>query len=272
MGYTGSADGAAQPPDGGEPARPGSRPVRRSFWNRAGLQPGGTALPPLESLYQAHYTSLVRLAALLTGDALLAESVAADSMAALISGSFGTRPPEPHLFWLHRQVVVRSRRAARGRPAGTGAAGSGPSGSGTVATGTVETGTVETGTVESGTVEPGPVESGTVESRPGGTGPGSTVSAGTGSGGPGSDAAPDPGWRSAPVIGLLASLSASQREAVVLRHYLELSDNETAAVMGASLRAVRRSLGAAQLALAPVAPPGPGPDGGGPGVAGPARA
>ena len=131
MGYTGSADGAAQPPDGGEPARPGSRPARRPLWNRAGLQPGGTALPPLESLYRAHYTALVRLAALLTGDAVLAESVAADSMAALLSGSLGIRPPEPHLFWLRRQVVVRSRRAARGRPAGTGPADTGDGGSGT---------------------------------------------------------------------------------------------------------------------------------------------
>jgi hypothetical protein len=84
------------------------------------------------------------------------------------------------------------------------------------------------------------------------------------------------------VIGLLASLSASQREAVVLRHYLDLSNDETAAVMGASLRAVRRSLDAAQLVLVPVVPTGsgpegprpdgPGPDGGGPGAAGPAGA
>jgi DNA-directed RNA polymerase specialized sigma24 family protein len=242
MGYTGSADGASPQPDGAEPARPGSRPVRRSFRNRAGAQPGGTALPPLESLYQAHYTSLVRLAALLTGDAILAESVAADSMAALLSGSFGSRPAEPHLFWLHRQVVVRSRRAARGRPMGTGAAGSGPSGSGTVESATGEAGTVDSG---AGTT-------------------GATTGARTGSGGSGSDPAPDLAWSSAPVIGLLASLSVSQREAVVLRHYLELSDDETAAVMGASLRAVRRSLGAAQLALAPVVPSGPGPDAPGP--------
>jgi DNA-directed RNA polymerase specialized sigma24 family protein len=253
MGYTGSADGAPAQPAGAEPARPGSRPVRRSFRNRAGAQPGGTALPPLESLYQAHYTSLVRLAALLTGDAILAESVAADSMAALLSGSFGSRPPEPHLFWLHRQVVVRSRRAARVRPTGTGAGGSGTSGSGTVGSGTPQSGTDGSGA--------------------GGTGAGPTAHAGTGSAGPDSDPGPNLAWRSAPVIGLLASLSASQREAVVLRHYLELSDHETAAVMGASLRAVRRSLGAAQLALAPVVPedPGPaggGPDGGGPGAAG----
>jgi DNA-directed RNA polymerase specialized sigma24 family protein len=221
MGYTGSADGAAQPPDGGEPARPGSRPARRPLWNRAGLQPGGTALPPLESLYRAHYTALVRLAALLTGDAVLAESVAADSMAALLSGSLGIRPPEPHLFWLRRQVVVRSRRAARGRPAGTGPADTGDGGSGARGAGTS-----------------------------------ATASAGTGSDGPGPEApAPSPVWGSAPVVGLLVSLSAGQREAVVLRHYLELSDEETAAIMGASLRAVRRNLDAARLAFAPVLPP-----------------
>jgi DNA-directed RNA polymerase specialized sigma24 family protein len=222
MGYTGSADGAAQPPDGGEPARPGSRPVRRPLRHRAGLQSGGTALPPLESLYRAHYTALVRLAALLTGDAVLAESVAADSMAALLSGALGSRPPEPHLFWLQRQVVVRSRRAARFRPAGTGAGGSGASG--TAATASA-----------------------------------GTRSDGTGSDGTGSGPAAVPAWGSAPVVGGLAALPAGQREAVVLRHYLELTDEETAAVMGASLRAVRRNLNAGRLALAPVLPAPEGP-------------
>ena len=238
-------------------ARPGSRAVRRSLRNRAGAQPGGTALPPLESLYHAHYTSLVRLAALLTGDAILAESVAADSMAALLSGSFGGRPRAPHLFWLHRQVVVRSRRAARGRPTGTGAGGSATNGSGTVGSGTPESGTPESGTGGTGT---------------GGTSTGPIAHTGTGSAGPGSDPAPNLAWRSAPVIGLLAALSASQREAIVLRHYLDLSDDETAAVMGASLRSVRRSLGAAQLALAPVVPADPRPDRGGPDDGGPGAA
>lgn len=197
MGYTGSADGAPQQPDGGEPARPGSRPPRRSLRNRAGTMADAAALQPLESLYHAHYTSLVRLAALLTGDAVLAESVAADSMAALLAGSFGSRLPGPPLFWLHRQVVVRSRRAARGH---------------------------------------------STRSGPGGSSPGANGA-----------------WRSVPVVGLLVSLSASQREAVVLRHYLELSDEETAAVMGASLRTMRRSLEAAQLALGSVPTNGTGP-------------
>jgi DNA-directed RNA polymerase specialized sigma24 family protein len=264
MGYTGSADGASPQPDGAEPARPGSRPVRRSLRNRAGAQAGGTALPPLESLYHAHYTSLVRLAALLTGDALLAQSVAADSMAALLSGSFGSRPSEPHLFWLHRQVVVRSRRAARGRATRTGAGGSGTSGSGTVGSGAPDSGPPESGTDGSGAG--GTCAGPTAHGRPGSASPGS---ARPGNARPGSDPEPNLAWRSTPVIGLLAALSASQREAVVLRHYLELSDDETAAVMGASLRAVRRSLGAAQLALAPVVPADPRPDGPGPAGGGP---
>jgi DNA-directed RNA polymerase specialized sigma24 family protein len=40
----------------------------------------------------------------------------------------------------------------------------------------------------------------------------------------------------------------------VLRHYLELTDEETAAVMGASLRAVRRSLESAGPLLSAVVP------------------
>lgn len=146
----------------------------------------------LENLYHAHYVSLVRLAALLTGDAIVAEEVAADSLAALLAGPFGARLPEPALFRLRRQVVIRSRRAARTRQSWQASECGGP--------------------------------------------------------------AAGPAWRSAPVIGLLASLSVNQREAVVLRHYLELTDEETAAVMGASLRAVRRSLETARQTLSSVIP------------------
>jgi DNA-directed RNA polymerase specialized sigma24 family protein len=148
----------------------------------------------LENLYYAHYVSLVRLAALLTGDAIMAEDVAVDALAALAAGPSGAGLPGPALPWLHRQVVVRSRRALRLRLPG-----------------------------------PGPD-----------CGSGLRIAS--------------PGWRSAPVIGLLTSLSASQREAVVLRHYVELSDEETAAAMGASLRAVRRSLEQARQALAAALP------------------
>jgi len=188
MGDTGGVSGASGQPD---PVASRTRSDREERRGRAGA--AETAVrQALESLYHAHYLSLVRLAALLTGDAIVAEEVAADSLAALLTGPFGPRLSEPALLRLHRQVVLRSRRAARLRRARARAASPGPAGA----------------------------------------------------------AVAGSGWRSAPVIGLLASLSVSQREAVVLRHYLELSDEETAAVMGASLRAVRRSLVAARQALA----------------------
>ena len=210
MGYTGPPDGAPKPPDSPEPSGAGGRPARRSLRYRAGNRADSSAArPALECLYHAHFTSLVRLAALLTGDAALAESVAADAMAALLTGPFGTLLPEPDLFWLHRQVVVRSRRAARTKGAESGSGGS------------------QAAHAAAGSAALDPV---------------------------GNQA-----WRSDPVMGLLGSLPVSQREAVVLRHYLDLSNEETAAVMGASQRAVRRSLQAASHTLAPGLPGGTEP-------------
>jgi DNA-directed RNA polymerase specialized sigma24 family protein len=187
MGDIGRASGPAERHDHAE-LRDRSAPALRR--GRGGTLADTAVRQALESLYYAHYVSMVRLAALLTGDAIVAEEVAADSLAALLAGP---RLPEPALFRLRRQVVIRSRRAARTRRSW----------------------------------------------QPGGCG--------------GAPAA-GPVWRSAPVIGLLASPSVSQREAIVLRHYLELSDEETAAVMGASLRAVRRSLDTAGQVLGSVLP------------------
>jgi DNA-directed RNA polymerase specialized sigma24 family protein len=181
MGDIREVSGAPEQPDR---AASRTRSDRDQRGGRTGPRADSAVCQALESIYHAHYVSLVRLAALLTGDAIVAEEVAIDALAALLA----TPPwPEPALPQLHRQVVIRSRRAARlGQPR-----------------------------------------------RDAGCG-GDRVSS---------------GWRSAPVIGLLASLSGSQREAVVLRHYLELGDEETAAVMGTSPAAVRRSLEAARQAL-----------------------
>ena len=66
----------------------------------------------LAGLYADHYTTLVRMAALLTGDARRADDVAIDSFAALCSAGLvgaGNRA----LSYLRRQVVIRSRQAAR---------------------------------------------------------------------------------------------------------------------------------------------------------------
>jgi DNA-directed RNA polymerase specialized sigma24 family protein len=172
----------------GAPEQPGhatsrTRSDRDQCRGRTGPCADSAVCQALESIYHAHYVSLVRLAALLTGDAIVAEEVAIEALAALLA----TLPwPEPALPQLHRQVVIGSRRARL-----------------------------------------------------------SQARRDSGGGGP----AVGSGWRSAPVIGLLASLSASQREAVVLRHYLELGDEETATVMGTSPAAVRRSLETARQAL-----------------------
>ncbi len=185
MGDTRGVSGAPEQPDR---AASRTRSDRDQCRGRSGSRPDSAVCQVLESIYHAHYVSLVRLAALLTGDAIVAEEVAIDSLAALLAAPMGPPWPEPALPQLHRQVVIRSRRAARLGQARR-------------------------------------------DAECGGGHPASS------------------GWRSAPVIGLLASLSASQREAIVLRHYLELGDEETAAVMGTSPGAVRHSLATAGQAL-----------------------
>jgi DNA-directed RNA polymerase specialized sigma24 family protein len=197
MGDTGKTSGA--PESLGDPApRPGSRwGGRRS---QAEICAEAAARQALDSLYYTHYQSLVRLAALLTGDVALAEEVVAESLIASISWSLGMRLPERELLQLRQQVVVRSRRVVH---------------------------------IERASRRRHPGRE-SVDTR-----------------------APVAGWKASPAIRVLGSLSSSQREAVVLRHYLDLTEQETAAVMGASLRAVRRSLDGATEALQAVMPEGP---------------
>jgi DNA-directed RNA polymerase specialized sigma24 family protein len=111
MGDTGMVSGAPDPSDcsaSGQGSRNGGGRSRARIADAAVRQ-------ALGSLYQAHYCSLVRLAALLTGDAQLAEQVVADSLLALASCPRATKEPERALFHLRQQVVIRSRRAARSR-------------------------------------------------------------------------------------------------------------------------------------------------------------
>jgi DNA-directed RNA polymerase specialized sigma24 family protein len=169
--------------------------------SRARSSADAAARQALAKLYEAHYRSLLRLAALLTGDPLLAEDVAAAALVSLASGPPATRVPERALFHLRQQVVARSRRAARPRSAARRG-----------------------------------------ESR-----------------------LPVPGWQNAPVISVLRSLPAHQREAIVLSHYLDLGEQETAALMGASRRAVRSCLATALGAFQAIAAEEPEravPDGG----------
>jgi DNA-directed RNA polymerase specialized sigma24 family protein len=65
----------------------------------------------LERLYQDHYVALVRLAALLSGDPLTGEEIAADSLIAVAAHATVKRGPQDELFSLRQQVVLRCRLA-----------------------------------------------------------------------------------------------------------------------------------------------------------------
>jgi DNA-directed RNA polymerase specialized sigma24 family protein len=70
-------------------------------------EPGGCQA--LARLYSDHYGTLVRVAALLTGDARCADEIAVDAFAALWSAGL-VDAGDRALSYLWRQVVLRSRR------------------------------------------------------------------------------------------------------------------------------------------------------------------
>jgi DNA-directed RNA polymerase specialized sigma24 family protein len=152
--------------------------------------------PDLTELLRTHYRMLVRLAALLTGDAALAEAVAADSCWAARGPTRLWPDGAAELRCLQREVVMRSRRARR--PQGM----------------------------------PG-------RHRPAAAPAPDAV-------GPPPDAAD---FASLPVVRALRDLPARAREALVLTYYLDLPEQQAAAVAGVSLAALRRSLAVAFRAL-----------------------
>ena len=82
---------------------------------------GGTSSQPDPAaggpLSQTCYRLLVRLAALLTGDAQLAEIVAATSCGAVLQAAVLSADGGEALSRLQREIVLQSRRAVRQRPA-----------------------------------------------------------------------------------------------------------------------------------------------------------
>jgi DNA-directed RNA polymerase specialized sigma24 family protein len=134
------------------------------------------------TLYAAHYRTLVRLAALLAGDARAAEQIVQDSFAAL-HGTWHRRrdaDADAALAYLRRSVVSRSRLPRRRRAQDAPPA-----------------------------AEPHPQDA---------------------------------------VLAAIRALPARQREALILRFYLELSDAQIAAAMG--LNTVTAAAHAAQGMLA----------------------
>jgi len=73
-----------------------------------------SAGPASSLLYEKYYRSLLQLAALLTGDAGVAEAVVADALAAIPPAAAGWYPDDS-LRYLQRFVLIRCRRAGRYR-------------------------------------------------------------------------------------------------------------------------------------------------------------
>ena len=186
----------------------------------------------LADVYRTYYQTLFRVAALLTGDTRTAEAVVLDSFAHLRPRKT-LRTREGALRCLRRQVVTRSRRAVhrrladggRGTPAG-GRRGTPAGGAGMQAGG-------GTGTQAGGAM-------------------GTPVVGLPGRAGSQRDSLR---FENSAVVLALRALSAGQREAVVLKFYLDLTDEQAAAAMRLSRTALRRHLAAARAALCGVLPP-----------------
>jgi len=76
---------------------------------------GGEPLGVMTTLYQMHYRSLVRLAALLVSDLATAEDIVQDAFAAVHDMGDALPDTDAALCCLRRSVVRRSRSAPRAR-------------------------------------------------------------------------------------------------------------------------------------------------------------
>jgi DNA-directed RNA polymerase specialized sigma24 family protein len=162
--------------------------------------------PAAAALREEYYRPLVRLAALLTGDADAAEAVACDALTALRPGSLiAPDPSAAMLRFLQAQVLVRSRRARGRREAMTGARRARGGAQASVLAGRPRSG---------------------VPTRPGET-----------------------DFANLPVVRALQDLPRRGREAVVLTHYLDLTEQEAAHVAGVTPAALRRLVSQAMRAL-----------------------
>ena len=95
----------------------------RRFARHSGQPPACSA--PGTS-YEAHYRSLVQLAALLTGDAREAETAVADALATVLRSAAVEANRADFLRYLQRQVVVQCRRGRRSRGTARHVAGTEP--------------------------------------------------------------------------------------------------------------------------------------------------
>jgi RNA polymerase sigma factor (sigma-70 family) len=194
----------------GEPSTPSGEPGLASVGTASRARRPGAGHPAavqsgveqdvgavLADLYHAHYRSLCRLAALLTGDIRIAEAVVQDSFVALPRLGRCAPTGGAALPCLRRLVVARSRQAVRSHRRAGGEQLPAPGGM--------------------------PDATGSQQQTP--------------------------RFESSAVVLALRSLPASQREAVVLTVYLDLTHEQAAAAMRVSQTALRRYLAAARTAL-----------------------
>ncbi len=167
-------------------------------------QPELTAqCPAAPTLRDSYYRQLVRMAALLTGDADSAEAVASEALAGLRSSSPLGQEADL-LRYLQRRVLVRSRRIRI--PAGSGGTGQ-------------ARGSAQPAVKPCAHGSPAPAQSSAAE------------------------------FARLPVVRALQELPRRRREAVVLTHYLDLSEQQAALVAGITPTALRRFLREALRAL-----------------------
>lgn len=152
----------------------------------------------VSTLRDSYYRPLVRLAALLTGDADTAETVACEALAALRSSSLtGPAASERLLRDLQRRVLVRSRRIRI--PAGSGGTGE-------------ARGCAQPPVTPRRRGSPVPSQPGAAE------------------------------FARLPVVRMLQELPRRGREAIILTHYLDLSERQAALLAGVTPATLRRSL------------------------------
>jgi DNA-directed RNA polymerase specialized sigma24 family protein len=98
----------------GDTDKPGEHRGRPGRNGRSSHAAGTSAGAARSLLCENYYRSLLQLAALLTGDAAVAEAAVADALAAIPSVALGWSPDD-RLRYMQRLVLVRCRRAGRYR-------------------------------------------------------------------------------------------------------------------------------------------------------------
>jgi DNA-directed RNA polymerase specialized sigma24 family protein len=238
------------------------------------------------AIYGTHYRDLVRLAVLLVGDLRAAEEIVQDSFASMHHAWRRLRHQDAALSFLHRSVVARSRSAAPGpalaaapryettageagwRPLRAVPSGSAePAGAGEpTRTGPPPAAGWELGTggptgtgapsAAGNRPEPGQPTGRGEPSVPGGRSGAAGLPAPAGAAGPSAAGAPlgtAGATEPAGVIAALQGLPVMQREALALRLYLNLRDDQIAAAMRVSHATARGHVAGGLAAMRGVA-------------------